>query len=98
MTLHAESVLIISVWFGYTSLNTFRFFAAQQHLNGIRLYGQEIKVSKSKHDSVNMPKNEEEVSCLSCFQYQRSIYALEGEALVDIDCIGAIRIVTGGKQ
>jgi hnRNP-L/PTB/hephaestus splicing factor len=34
--------------------------AAQQNLNGVRLYGKEMRVSRSKHDNVNMPKSEDE--------------------------------------
>eukprot|EP00794_Sanderia_malayensis_P008074 gene8074-8938_t len=33
---------------------------AQQHLNGVRIYGKEIRVSRSKHTTVNMPRNEDE--------------------------------------
>ena len=38
--------------------------SAQQHLNGIRIFGKEIRVSKSKHTTVNMPRDEDEVSCV----------------------------------
>jgi len=34
--------------------------AAQENLNGVKLYGKEMRVSKSKHDNVNMPKAEDE--------------------------------------
>lgn len=34
--------------------------AAQSNLNGVRLHGKEMRVSRSKHDSVNMPKSEDE--------------------------------------
>lgn len=34
--------------------------AAQQNLNGVKLHGKEMRVSKSKHDNVNMPKAEDE--------------------------------------
>ena len=37
------------------------FIVAQQHLNGIRIFGKEIRVSKSKHTTVNMPRDEDEV-------------------------------------
>jgi len=33
---------------------------AQSNLNGVRLHGKEMRVSKSKHDNVNMPKSEDE--------------------------------------
>jgi len=33
---------------------------AQQHLNGVRIFGKEIRVSKSKHTTVNMPRDEDE--------------------------------------
>lgn len=33
---------------------------ALQNLNGVTLYGQEMRVSRSKHDNVNMPKAEDE--------------------------------------
>ncbi|XP_065070144.1 polypyrimidine tract-binding protein 1-like isoform X1 [Rhopilema esculentum] len=32
---------------------------AQQNLNGIRIFGKEIRVSKSKHTTVNMPRDED---------------------------------------
>jgi len=34
--------------------------AAQTNLNGVRLHGKEMRVSRSKHDNVNMPKSEDE--------------------------------------
>jgi len=33
---------------------------ALQNLNNVTLYGQEMRVSRSKHDTVNMPKSEDE--------------------------------------
>jgi len=33
---------------------------AQSNLNNVTLYGQEMRVSRSKHDNVNMPKSEDE--------------------------------------
>merc|ERR1712018_324722 len=33
---------------------------ALQNLNNMTLYGQEMRVSRSKHDTVNMPKSEDE--------------------------------------
>lgn len=36
------------------------FFPALQNLNNVTLYGQEMRVSRSKHDNVNMPKSEDE--------------------------------------
>lgn len=33
---------------------------AQQNLNNVLLYGKEMRVSRSKHDNVNMPKSEDE--------------------------------------
>lgn len=33
---------------------------AQQNLNNVTLYGKDMRVSRSKHDNVNMPKSEDE--------------------------------------
>ena len=41
-----------------TFIKTLRL--AQQNLNNVTLYGQEMRVSRSKHDNVNMPKAEDE--------------------------------------
>lgn len=36
------------------------FQIAQQNLNNVTLYGKDMRVSRSKHDNVNMPKSEDE--------------------------------------
>ena len=36
------------------------FYLAQQNLNNVTLYGKDMRVSRSKHDNVNMPKSEDE--------------------------------------
>ena len=38
----------------------FIHFLALQNLNNVTLYEQEMRVSRSKHDNVNMPKAEDE--------------------------------------
>ena len=53
------------------------FPVAQQHLNGVRIYGKEIRVSKSKHTTVNMPRDEDEVS----FQNSFTLYFLNESSL-----------------
>lgn len=40
--------------------DSFQAQTAQQHLNGVKIYGKEIRVSRSKHTTVNMPRNEDE--------------------------------------